>query len=260
MKKIIKIVFPIVFLVVLGFFSYYLTSTFQLVNNFSKEEDKFDDLRDLRQTQSTIAPTETADTPVEVLKTLEMLEEYQQLYDENNDFIGWINVPDTKVDFPVMHTPDQPEKYLYKNFKENGSSYGTPFLDGYCGTDSDCIAIYGHNMNNGAMFSSLGSYRKLNYMEEHPLVAFDTLYEKREYQVFAAMEVQNNTSGANGIYDFIGDLNEESFDEMMQLIDTEKLYDTDLRPEYGDQILLLSTCSNHVNDGRFLVAAYRSVR
>ena len=77
------------------------------------------------------------------------------LFSENPDFIAWINIQGTKLDYPVMHTPKQPEKYLRLDFHQKYSRHGVPFLDGRCTLESDNLIIYGHNMKDGTMFCLL---------------------------------------------------------------------------------------------------------
>ncbi|RGY78805.1 class B sortase [Parabacteroides distasonis] len=101
----------------------------------------------------------------------------------------------TAIDYPVMHTPNDPKKYLYKNFNGQYSTSGTPFLDARCTINSsNCILyghnmrngqlfaslnssnciLYGHNMRNGQLFASLKQYVDKSYYKKHPEVEFQT--------------------------------------------------------------------------------------
>lgn len=51
------------------------------------------------------------------------------LFNQNSDCIGWIYIPGTSVNYPVMHTPANPQKYLRRDFYDNYSQSGVPFLD-----------------------------------------------------------------------------------------------------------------------------------
>ena len=75
------------------------------------------------------------------------------LISQNSDCIGWITIDNTAVDYPVMHTPEWPQKYLRMNFYQQYSDSGVPFLDYRCTLESDNLIIFGHNMRNGTMFS-----------------------------------------------------------------------------------------------------------
>ena len=52
----------------------------------------------------------------------------QELYNINNDIIGWIKIEDTNINYPVMQTKDRANYYLRKDFYKKYSQWGTPFL------------------------------------------------------------------------------------------------------------------------------------
>lgn len=79
--------------------------------------------------------------------------DFDALNQLNSDCIGWVRIPDTGIDYPVMHTPDEPEKYLNKNYDGYFSYSGVPFLDARCTTYNTNMIIYGHNMSTGTMFA-----------------------------------------------------------------------------------------------------------
>lgn len=184
---------------------------------------------------------------------------YQALYDMNPDFIGWLKIDGTKVDYPVMYTPDDPQYYIYRDFQGRKTSSGTPFMDGNATLDSDSIILYGHNMKNDTMFGTLDRYQKKEYWEAHPVITFDTLEENREYEIFAVFTIRLFRQEEDGFryYGYVGDLTEAQFNEFVSQSCMASHYDTGIIPEYGDQILMLSTCSYHTENGRLVVAARR---
>ena len=92
------------------------------------------------------------------------------------------------------------------------------------------------------------------------MIRFSTVEEEREYEVFAAFRTRLLYENEEGFryYEYVGDLTEESFGEFVEQAEAAALYDTGIRPEYGDQFLMLSTCSYHTKNGRFVVAARRT--
>ena len=74
---------------------------------------------------------------------------YGLLKEKNPDFAGWLRIPDTKIDYPVMHTPDDMQYYIRRDFYGESSVSGTPFIGDFCSTDSGSMIIYAHNMKNG---------------------------------------------------------------------------------------------------------------
>ena len=56
-------------------------------------------------------------------------EKYDALFEQNNDFIGWIKIEGTNVNYPVMQTPNKPDFYLKRSFDKSYSDYGVPYID-----------------------------------------------------------------------------------------------------------------------------------
>lgn len=76
----------------------------------------------------------------------EVLHDIAALKEKNPDCIGWVRVPGTDIDYPIMWTPSDLEHYLHLDFYGSCSDYGVPFLDHRCDLDRDNIILYGHNM------------------------------------------------------------------------------------------------------------------
>ncbi len=188
-----------------------------------------------------------------------MLEQYQSLYEQNLDLYGWITIADTKIDYPVMHTPHDPEKYLHANFEGAYSYAGIPFLEDACSEDSDNLIIYAHNMADGSMFASLMKYSEESYWKEHPTIRFDTLYEEQEYEILAAFydRVYYKSEVCFKFYKFIDAVDEADFDNAIRNFKKKAIYDTGVTASYGDQLITLVTCAYHVENGRFVVVARR---
>lgn len=185
---------------------------------------------------------------------------YQELFALNEDFAGWLRIDGTKINYPVMHTPEDQQYYIHRDFYGKDSFSGTPFMGDRCDVNSQSIIIYAHNMNNGTMFGELDKYADQTYWKEHPVIEFDTLEEERQYEVFAAFQTRIFKEGEDGFryYQYIGDLTEKEFSEFTDQALRSSLYNTEIVPSYGEQLLILSTCSYHVEDGRFVVAARRT--
>lgn len=205
-------------------------------------------------TQSTL-PETTA--PQETQPAI--LPQYAEAYARNNEMVGWLRIDGTMLDYPVMHTPSDPEKYLHMDFEQKNSYPGTPFLDAKCTMESDNLLIYGHNMPNGTMFRSLFKYEQSNYWKEHPVIVFDTLYQQQEFEVMSAFydRVYYKTENVFKFYQFIDPETEEEFHAGIEQLKNKALYDTGVTAEYGDQLITLVTCAYHTDNGRFVVVARR---
>lgn len=95
------------------------------------------------------------------------------LFQDNSDCIGWICIEGTNINYPVMHTPEEPQKYLKKDFYGNESSSGVPFMDYRCALDTNII-IYAHNMRNGTMFADLKKYLDDEFRNTHSVMEYET--------------------------------------------------------------------------------------
>lgn len=182
---------------------------------------------------------------------------YLDLYKENEDFFGWIRIPDTKVDYPVMFTPEDPEYYIHRDFKKEDSKNGTPFLDAAYTEEGNLYIVYGHHMKNRTMFGSLPFYEKEEYWKQHPYILFNTLYEQGIYEIVSVFYSKIYRDDEEGFryYQYKSLQDEEIFDNFNKGIQKSALYDTGVQLSYGDSVLLLSTCSYHTDEGRFVVVA-----
>lgn len=154
----------------------------------------------------------------------------KELLKPNSDCTGWIYIPGTSVNYPVMHTPANPQKYLRRDFYGNYSQSGVPFLDARCDLESTDLIIYGHNMRNGTMFSELKNYTNADFRKTHPIIEFET---------------------ANGIYKFnvidvkITDTADKKYNE---------IYSSNGR------FLTLSSCYGNRKSDRILVTAKEEIQ
>lgn len=185
-----------------------------------------------------------------------ILREYRDLYESNPDMVGWLSIQDTVIDYPVVQTPDRPEYYLHRDFDGSYNDRGCLFADANCDVNnSDNVIIYGHHMADGSMFASLINYGDKTYWEEHPEIRFDTLTERRTYQVFAVFRTTASLGQGFPYHKFIDAKNQEEFDQYVAKCKQLSPYDTGITPEYGDKLLCLSTCEYSQENGRFVVMA-----
>ena len=201
-------------------------------------------------------------------------------WEKNSDTVGWIEIEGTKINYPVMQTPEDPEYYLRRDFEEEYSESGTPFLDGEsrigkgAGSYNDGNGtwnwlIYGHNMKFGTMFHDLLEYDSRDFWEEHSTFTFEDIVsvkdgkvvtEKGEYEIVAACRsrIKEKDSNEFKYYRYPGYMDRETFDDFVAGIKKESLYDTGIEPEYGDQLVTVSTCAYHTEEGRFYIVGRQS--
>ena len=226
----------------------------------------------LAATRDALAETQQADTQAHTTpesavqpsaaRTAEVLPRYRSLYEQNPDLIGWLRIDGTDIDLPVVQTPGDNEYYLRRGFDRFYAVGGTLFLDERCSVSADAPTanwlIYGHNMHDGSMFGQLVRYRDEDFYKAHPTFTFDTLYEGGTWQVVAAVDT---ALGADALpyYTFFDADTKLDWQHRVRAITEKALYDTGVMPEYGAQLLTLSTCGDTRpdTDARFALLAVR---
>lgn len=213
------------------------------VFNIQKETQKSaDDFNKLEQLTENTNENEN-------LKYKTSAEKYADLHEMNEHFVGWITIPGTLLNYPVVQTKDSPEYYLRRNFEGEYSFSGVPFVDYKCTIDeSDNTIIYGHNMKNKTMFSAVENYESQDYWKEHKYIGFDTLNDFGLYEVVTSFRI--DTSNTDFYYSEITNFsNENEFNNYISNAKSLETYSTDVTASYGNKLLTLSTCEYTYADG-----------
>ncbi len=191
-----------------------------------------------------------------------ILYDYALYYAKNPQTIGYLKIDGTKIDTPVVQA-DNDKYYLRHDFNGNSTSYGAVFATykaNFKPFDRNTL-LYGHNMFDGERFAALANYKSIDYFKKHPVIQFDTLFEKHQWKVYAVILTNGSTQSNNGyFFDFTFDnCSDACFEEYIQELDKRKLYETgvDLLPT--DKLITLCTCTYEFEDSRLIVIA-RMVR
>ena len=192
-------------------------------------------------------------------KTTERMLQVQELQKENPDVVGWIEIEETNINYPVLQGTDN-SYYMTHNYKKEETKDGSIFLDKDYdwSIPSSNLLMYGHNMGDGAMFQDLLKYENEEFYKQHPIVRFTTATEDAEYEIISAFKSRVYYKSEKNVfryYYFINADNEEEYNEFVSNAKEASFYDTGKAAEYGDQLMTLSTCSYHTEDGRFAVVA-----
>ena len=183
----------------------------------------------------------------------------QELQKQNSDIIGWIEIENTNINYPVLQCSDN-DFYVTHNYKKERNISGAIFLDkNYVwNPPSSNLLIYGHNNQNGTMFQDLLKYKNKKFYEQHPIIRFTTNNEDSYYEIFSVFESQVYYKSQTDVfkyYYFVNAKNREEYNEFVENSKKSSLYDTGKTAEYGEQLMTLSTCAYHTQDGRFVVVA-----
>lgn len=172
---------------------------------------------------------------------------FQNLYNENNDYLFWLYIPNTKIDYPVMMSRDNKD-YLHSSFYKEKLYAGTLFIDALSSKreNQDNLIVYGHNMKDGSMFGTLKKWRSEKYFNEHKFIEIYTETEKRVYLIFAVREVSSNMDLLH--YKLDGFTNEEYIQDARN----NNIHFREFEDQYkNNQIMTLSTCMS--NDAKRLI-------
>ena len=257
-KKIILIILAVICVAVLVF-SLYQGMIIYIPQK--QEQQRFEELRQIVE-QDGEGKSDSSQPPEAETKSSSPAEENRSGFVDivriNDDFRGWLKIKDMVIDYPVVKSSDDdPEFYLHRDYDKNYSFSGTPFIGAGADENSDAFVIYAHNMNNGTMFGTLDNYADKGWAEQHPYIHFDTANEDRVYRVFAALQTTIGSENEFKYNERAGKLSDEEYKAFVNDIkDASVMYTSDI-PAKKAQIIMLSTCGYHSEDGRFVVAAYR---
>ncbi len=189
-------------------------------------------------------------------KKITPYKKYEAVYEQNNDFVGWITIDGTNINYPVMQTKDTPNFYINHGFDKAYNDYGVPYVQEDCELgNSDNVIIYGHNMKDGTMFSDLEKYADESFFSEHRYICFDTLADYGKYEIFAVFRTTAYSDDGFKYYNFVDADDAEDFNNFIEKCKQLSLYNTGVTAEYGDKLLTLSTCEYTRTNGRFVVVA-----
>ena len=223
--------------------------TKQVVQNVSKDgEEKYEETAIVENTE-------------EQKEETERMLQVKELQGQNADIIGWLEIENTNINYPVLQGTDN-SYYMTHNYKKENSKNGAIFLDANYNWNipSNNLLIYGHNLGNGMMFQELLKYEKESFYQEHPIIRFTTTEEDAQYEIISVFKSRVYHKSEKNVFRYYFFLNNESEEEYNQFVKNAKnasLYPIDATANYGEQLITLSTCSYYVEDGRFAVVGRR---
>lgn len=195
--------------------------------------------------------------------------DWDELKKINDDIVGWIQINDTKIDYPVLWNKDDNRNYqfyLSHNYTGAYDSYGSIFVDYRCteGTDSKNLVLHGHHMNDGSMFGDLlnygGTTGNLDFYKKAPTIEFDTPDGDGTYKIISVFKTNTLSSQGEFFNYMIGNFqNEKDFMNYVYNVRIRSLITCPVDVNEDDELLTLSTCSYEFTNFRTVVVA-RKVR
>lgn len=184
----------------------------------------------------------------------QLMDRYNSLLEINKDVVGWISIPNTVIDYPVVQADDN-DFYLRRNIHGGSATAGTIFMDyrSDARLEGKHVILYGHHMRNGSMFKDLVKYKEEDFFQNQGNLHFNSLYEEIEWEVFSVYVADadfnyRQTEFASG----------ENYVKFLNKLQNESMFNKGIELTENDQILTLSTCTYEYDDARFVVHARRT--
>ncbi len=213
-----------------------------------------------KPTPTPAAPTKEPNGVAEPGDLLPQKRSYEESKRVNPDVIGWLTVPNTQIDYPVVRTSDN-EFYLNHNVEKEESAHGAIFMDfrNADSTQQKHLILYGHNMKNGTMFHDLNNYKQENFFNQNRIISFIWNNTQTKWEVYAAYVWK-----MGGPYFYLTRFGTDQnfadcMNDMLDYVKTIKysVVDEDVVIKGSDQVLTLTTCTYEYDDSWFVVSARR---
>lgn len=170
--------------------------------------------------------------------------DFEALRENGPDIIGWLNLPDTAINYPVTQTGDN-EYYLHHLYDGTYNKVGCLFADYENKADfSDRnTIIYGHNMRDGSMFAALNEYDAQSYFDGHPQMYLVTPDGGYVMEVFSAFEAKPAESGSDTSPWRLSWKDDGAYTTWLSEMAGRSVIETDVTVTSSDKVLTLSTCT-----------------
>lgn len=167
------------------------------------------------------------------------------LQQQNPEIIGWISIPDSRVDYPVLQT-DNNSFYLKHNLYRQYLASGSVFMDYRCDFKTDFQTIlYGHHMKNGTMFADVRACRDEAFFRSHTTGYYTTPQAQHRLEFFAFLVVD-----ASAPIFTVSFADTAAREALLTYIDENAMYRTDFSVDANAHLFSLSTCTYEFDDAR----------
>ena len=198
-----------------------------------------------------------ASSAADAEKTLSNPIDFKSLQKKNSDIYAWIKVKGTKVDYPIVQSPDNDEMYLKhsaidKSWVASGAIY-TEMVNTTSFEDRVTL-IYGHNGYGDSMFTTLHKFENKDFFEKHGKFVIYTPKSKLTYKIVSAFKYDDRH--IMNSFDF---QNDDIFEEFLEMIQNPNSNVKNVNSDIGrklnieDKIVVLSTCITNQRSSRYLV-------
>lgn len=168
--------------------------------------------------------------------------DYDKLKQENLDYVGWIQVNGTNVNYPFVQTIDN-EYYLKHSFNKSSNKAGWLFLD-YRNNSQELdkhSIIYGHGRVDEAMFGSLKNILNDGWIDnkDNYVIKLSTKNENTLWQIFSVYHIDTTSDYLQTTF-----MDDTEFINFSKMLIDRSANDFKTKVNKDDKILTLSTCYN----------------
>jgi sortase B len=175
----------------------------------------------------------------------------EKLHNINEDIIGWIQVPETNIDYPVVQGMDN-DFYLNHDIKRNQAKHGSIFMDYRNMINDQNLIIYGHHMKDGTMFKDLTKFKEEDFFHTQKDFYLDMGKGKERYQIFSVSVLSGDINYLKIFFE-----TQEEFSSYIEEIKKDAYFYRDFELKEDTKLLTLSTCSYEFNNARTVIHAYK---
>lgn len=260
MKRVFYILFCLLFLLAALWSGEKL---FAALRSYEEADDSYEALQQLvaapaQSSSSAAESTAEPPTPESEEPTEQAAEEtaapqssvdFSVLEAVSGNVVGWIRIDDSRIDYPIAQGEDN-AYYLDHLLDGSWNGSGTIFLDYRCPADFSGVhsIIYGHHMQSGSMFAGLVSYKQQTYFDAHPSAFLGTPLGDYSVEFFSGYPVDTESAAWELALD-----DPETYEKWVEEAVSRSVFSSSVRPQPGERILTLATCSYEFEDARFVL-------
>lgn len=216
-----------------------------------------DDANTLAQ-NAVVVPTQqetpVAEAPKDPNASIPVVD-WEKLREINPDIIGWLQIPGTVINYPVVQGATN-DDYIKTTIKGESSPAGSIFLDSDSSRniDDQHSIFYGHNMKNKSMFHYIASFIDKKFFDEHRTIYYVT--PDRAYVLKTLGTYVTDGSDASVRVFSWPDSNNQTFAQYIQKrMENSVVKADDIKVDEINHLFEFATCSYSRNDGRTILMA-----
>lgn len=207
------------------------------------------DVQELKSIKAELVPVSSSASAS--IKKEDQASSFQRIQAVNADIKGWLTVPGTNIDYPVLqNSKAEPDYYLHRNYKKQYTEAGSIYLQYDCNPQtSRNTVVYGHHMLYDAMFTELTKYNYYSFWKAHQTFLYENASGKRSYEILAVLHVSPDSFSFNQTQ-FADDAD---FARFLSALQGKAIYNTEVPVTAKDKIMMLVTCSYEQRNGRTII-------